>query len=349
MVRTKPTTQRMIAELAGVSVTTVSRVLSSRETNPERWASPDTVEAIFTIAKAHGYRRNPHAASLRTSRSDLVGVLVPRLQDFVLATIYEGIDEAATERDISTFVANSLDRPELQRLRTQNMLDRRVDGMIFGDAHLDDPFLDELAAEGVPFVLTSRRAGDHISVTCDDALGGLLAARHLIGLGRRDVAVLAGLPFASTARERTAGLVAGFAEAGLFVAEDRIAFTGFDAAGGREGIERLFSTRPYPDAVFATNDFAAIGAMGALREKGLHVPDDVALIGYNDTPLAASLPIPLTTLHSPMHDMGRRSLETLLDILADRPVQSQRLRPELVVRESTSGATVRPPAGMAVA
>lgn len=333
-------TQRMIADLAGVSVTTVSRVLNAREASPERWAAPETVKAIFAIAKANGYRRNPHAASLRTSRSDLVGVMVPRLQDFVLATIYEGIDEAATERDISTFVTNSLDRPELQRQRTQSMLDRRVDGMIFGDAHLDDPFLDELADGGLTFVLTSRTAGRHISVTCDDDLGGRLAARHLLEIGRRDVAVLAGLPFASTSRDRTAGLVSEFAAAGISVADDRIAHTGFDAAGGRKGIEQLFASPPYPDAVFATNDFAAIGAMGALRDMGLRVPDDVAIIGFNDTPLAANLPLPLTTLRSPMHEMGRRALLTLLDLLAGTPVESQQLQPHLIVRDSTAGATV---------
>ncbi len=337
MTARRPMTQRMIAERVGVSITTVSRVLNDRETEPGRWASSETVAAIMAAAREGGYRRNPHAASLRTSRSDLVGVLVPRLQDFVLATIYEGIDEAAAERGISTFVTNSLDRPELQRTRTQSMLDRRVDGLIFGDAHLDDPFLDEIAAQDVPFVLTSRRAGDHVAVTCDDLAGGRLVAEHLLSLGRRDVAILAGLPFASTGRERTQGLVDAFRAAGVEVPERRIVRNGFDATAGREAAERIFAEPPYPDAVFATNDFAAIGAMGVLRDKGLRIPDDVALVGYNDTPLAESITISLTTIRSPMHTMGRRALETLLDMLAGRTVASERLTPELVVRGSTVG------------
>lgn len=331
----RPMTQRMIAELAGVSVTTVSRVLNERETQPDRWAAPETIASILEIAKANGYRRNPHAASLRTSRSDLVGVLVPRLQDFVLATIYEGIDEAASERGISTFVTNSLDDPAQQRIRTQSMLDRRVDGLIFGDAHLDDPFLDELATEGVSFVLTSRRAGDHLSVTCDDLAGGRLVADHLIDIGRRDVAILAGLPFASTARERTQGVVDGFREVGIEIPASRIVYNGFDAAAGREAAEQLFAERPYPDAVFATNDFAAIGAMGVLRDKGLRIPEDVALVGYNDTPIAASIGTPLTTVRSPMHEMGREALTTLLALMAGEEVVSQRLTPDLVIRAST--------------
>lgn len=336
VVRGRPVTQRMIAERAGVSVATVSRVLNERAHDRDRWASPATATSILEIAKALGYRRNPHAASLRTSRSDLVGVLVPRLQDFVLATIYEGIDEAAGERGISTFVTNSLDDPEQQRLRTQNMLDRRVDGLIFGDAHLDDPFLDDLAAQGVPFVLTSRRAGNHVSVTCDDVAGGRLIAAHLFEVGRRDVAVLAGLPFASTARDRTKGIVDGFRECGLDVSEHRVDWGGFDAAAGKRAAQRIFAEGPYPDAVVATNDFAAIGAMGVIRDHGLRIPEDIALVGYNDTPLAESISIPLTTVRSPMHQMGRRALEVLLDLLAGHEVASELLAPELIVRRSTA-------------
>lgn len=333
----RPITQRAIAELAGVSVTTVSRVLSSRTEDASRWASPETVATIVDLAQKHGYRRNPHAASLRTARSDQIGVLVPRLQDYVLATIYEGIDEAATEHRISTFVTNSLDDPERQRVRTQGMLDRRVDGLIFGDARLDDPFLDDLAEQGVPFVLTSRRKGDHIAVTCDDHEGGRLVAEHLLSLGRTDVVVLAGLEFASTARERTGGLTERFAESGIEVPAERIIYRGFDAAAGQRAMREILEAGIRPNAVYATNDFAAIGGLGVLRDHGLRVPEDVALVGYNDTALAASVGIPLTTVRSPMHQMGRQALLTLLDLIAGKPVHSLRLKPELLVRASTTG------------
>jgi LacI family transcriptional regulator len=333
--RRPPTTQRMIAELAGVSVTTVSRVLASGEDDRGRWAGPETVAAILEIAERSGYRRNPHAASLRTSRSDLVGVLVPRLQDFVLATIYEGIDEAATERHVSTFVTNSLDRPELQRARTRSMLDRRVDGMIFGDAHLDDTLLDELAEEGVPFVLVSRRRGDHVAITCDDVAGGRLAAEHLIAQGRTRPAVLAGMAFTSTAVDRARGFLEAYADAGMPVPPERVVHRGFDAAAGREATEAVLRDGPVPDALFATNDFAAMGAMGALRDAGLSVPDDVALVGYNDTPLAASGSIALSSVRSPVHRMGRLALESLLAIVDGRGAESLLLAPELVARAST--------------
>ncbi|WP_120005911.1 LacI family DNA-binding transcriptional regulator [Nesterenkonia muleiensis] len=330
-------TQRGLAELAGVSIATVSRVLSAPQDQRGRWASPETVSRILELANELGYKRNPHAASLRTSRSDLVGVLVPRLQDFVLATIYEGIEEAGMELGINTYVMNSHDDVELQRLRTQVMLDRRVDGLIFGDARLDAPFLDELREQGVPFVLTSRRKEGHLSITCDDYAGGRMVAEHLIEQGRTDVVILGGLEFASTAQDRTHGLIDRLREAGIEVPPERIVYRGFDTAAGRQAMAEILEDGISTNAVFAANDFAAIGALGVLQDHGYSVPGDVALIGYNDTPLAESVGIPLTTIRSPMHPMGRESLLTLCRLMAGEPVESQRLAPELIVRASSRG------------
>ncbi|GAA3326644.1 LacI family DNA-binding transcriptional regulator [Paeniglutamicibacter sulfureus] len=331
-----PVTLRMIADEVGVNVSTVSRVINSSDKEARRWASSDMIDRIRTVVAARGYQRNPHAASLRTRRSGLVGVLVPRLQDFVLATVYEGIEEAATEQGISTFVTNSLDRPENQASRTELMLSRRVDGLIFGDAHTGDPFLDTLAKRGIKFTLVSRRSGDHISATCDDIMGGRLVAEHLLATGRRDIGILSGRDYASTGNDRTAGVVQACLEAGIRIRPERIVHGGFDAPGGRQATERLLVQGGCPDAIFATNDFAAIGAMGVLRDRGITVPDDVAIVGYNDTPLAAELSIPLTTIHSPMHEMGRAGLNLLLAMLRGEPVESVRLAPELIVRASTA-------------
>jgi LacI family transcriptional regulator len=329
-----PVTLRMIASELGLNVSTVSRVLNTPGPEAKRWAAAETVARIRGLADERGYRPNPHATSLRTARSGLVGVLVPRLQDFVLATIYEGIEEAASENGLSTFVTNSLDDEANQVTRTEMMLRRRVDGMIFGDAHADHRFLDDLAARGVRFVLVSRRAGDHVSATCDDVAGGRMVGDHLVASGRRDLGILAGLPFASTARERSQGARDAVAAVGLDVPDHRVVWGPFDAAGGRLAAEQLLAQQPYPDAIFATNDFAAIGALGALRDRGLRVPEDVALVGYNDTPLAAEMLVPLTTVRSPMHQMGRRGVELLVEVLAGGRPESERLAPELVVRES---------------
>lgn len=331
----RPPTLRMIADELGLHVTTVSRVLNGSRAVAESAASPDNVARIRRVAQRLGYQPNPHAIGLRTRRSGLVGVMVPRLSDLVLATIYEGIEDAANRHGLATFVTNSHDRPELRRARTTMMLSRRVDGMIFGDADYDARFVDELAEREVPFVLVSRHAGEHPAVTCDDYLGGRLAAAHLAKLGHTDVAVVAGEPYASTGIDRTRGFVDGMAEHGVMVPAEHVVRSHFDAEGGRAAAERILDAST-PTAIFAVNDFAAIGVLGALRVRGLRAGPDVAVVGYNDTPLATNLPIPLTTVRSPMFRMGQRSVDLLVELIGGHQPASERLAPELIVRASSA-------------
>ncbi|WP_245645200.1 LacI family DNA-binding transcriptional regulator [Pseudonocardia acaciae] len=332
-------TLQMVADEAGVTPSTVSRVLNSAsDTAARRWASAETIRRVREVAARYGYRPNPQAVGLRTRRSRLIGVVVPRLQDYVLATIYEGIDEAATERGYGTLVTNSLDDARKQAVATEMLLDRRVEGLIFGDAHFDGAFLDKLAGRGVRFVLVSRRAPGHPSVTVDDLMGGRLVGEHLVATGRRDVAILAGEPYASTAIDRTQGAVDALRAAGVDLPAHRIVHGPFDAQGGRAAVERVLERRPFPEAIFATNDFAAIGAMGALRDRNLRVPGDIAVVGYNDTALAAELPTSLTTVRSPMREMGRQGLRMLLDILQGGAAEPVLLPPSLVIRESTAAS-----------
>lgn len=346
MAKRNATTLRTVAAAAGVDVSTVSRVINSPPEERERWASAETVERILARAAELGYRRNPHAASLRTARTLQVGVVVPRLQDFVLATIFEGIDEAASERGYAAFVTNSLDDVTQRESRVRKLLDRRVDGLIFGDARTEDRVLRTLTAEGVPFVLASRSSGGYPGAFADDVHGGYLVADHLASRGFRDFAVIAGPEFASTANLRVDGFRAGLDEHGLGLPAERVVRTGFDAAAGRAGVERLLDGGIVPSAIFATNDFAAIGAIGGLRERGLRVPGDVAIVGYNDTPLAENLSVPLTTIRSPMLEMGRTAFGLLERVLGGDHPESVALRPALIVREST-GADAPPVAGAA--
>lgn len=333
-------TLRTLADRLGLHVSTVSRVLHGKPDESHRAASGATVERVRRLADELGYRPNPHAASLRTRRSNLVGVLVPRLSDIVFATVYEGIEEAAGKRGLATFVACTGDVPANQRARTELVLGQRVDGMIFADAHLDATLLTEVSARGVPFVLVSRRAAEYPSVTCDDYLGGRMVGKHLLGLGHTDVAVVAGEPYASTGIDRSRGFLDAYAEAGIEVPSHRFTHSRFDTRGGHEATTHLLrqGTEP-PSAIFAVNDFAALGALGAIRDRGMRVGTELAVAGFNDTPLAAELPVPLTTVRSPMHDMGRLALELLARMRSGEQVGSHRLRPELVVRESTTGGS----------
>ncbi|MEU5612516.1 LacI family DNA-binding transcriptional regulator [Streptomyces sparsogenes] len=331
----RPVTLQSMAKELGLHVSTVSRILNGPAATGARAASTATADRVRRLAAELGYRPDPHATGLRTRRSNLIGVLVPRMSDLVLAMIHEGIEEAATAKGLSTIVVNTLDRPETRRARTDMLIARRTDGLIFGDARVEDDFLAEVAARGTPFVLVNRHSADHPSVTCDDWLGGRLAADHLLGLGHRDLAIIAGEPHASTGVDRVGGFLERCAEAGVPVPGDRIAHGGFDTAAGRAAADRLLAADPAPTAIFAVNDFAAIGALGAARDRGLRVGEDLAVMGYNDTPLAAELPLPLTSVLSSTHEMGRRALAMLVRILAGERPPSERLRPVLTARAST--------------
>jgi LacI family transcriptional regulator len=328
-------TLKDIARDAGVSVTTASRALHG-VTGSARAPSAETAARVRSAAARLGYSRDPLASGLRTRRSRLLGMLVPRLSDYVLAIIYEGVEEAARLAGYRTVVANTHDDPDEQRARAEVMLDHRVEGLIIGDASERGDLLDDLERRGVPFVLVSRRFGNYPAVTGDDLTGGGLVAQHLLDMGHTQVAVLAGEHYASTGRERTSGFLERWSAAGGTVPADRVVNGPFDASGGRQAMQRVLDTPgPPPTAVFAVNDFAAIGAMGALRDAGLRVGRDVAIVGYNDVALSAELLIPLSTVAPPNLEMGRRGAQLLIGILDGEQPSSTLLPPQLRVRASS--------------
>lgn len=337
--RAAVTLKDLAAEL-GIHVSTVSRVLHSETDVARAAASKETARRVRELAESRGYSPDPQAASLRTRRTRAIGVIVPRLSDLVLATMYEGVEEAAADSNHSTFVMNSHDDLEEQRRKAEIMLARRVDGLILGDVHAGSSLVDDLTARHVPFVLMNRRYPGFPSSTCDDTAGGRMVADHLWASGHRSVAIIAGEPYASTGVERTAGFLEHWRELGGEVRADRILPSRFDTEGGRQAAEELLRLGgDAPTAVFAVNDFAAIGAMGALRAAGLVVGQDVAVVGFNDTSLAAQLPIPLSSVRSPMVEIGRTAVGMLRRVMNGEEVESVRHAPELVVRESSASAT----------
>lgn len=329
-------TLKDLADELGLHLSTVSRVLHSRDDVARRAASSATAQKVRELAQLRGYSPDPQATSLRTRRTRAIGVIVPRLSDIVLATMYEGVEETAAANNYSTFVMNSHDDQDEQRRKAGIMLARRVDGLILGDVHADSDLVHELSSRGVPFVLMNRRHPQYPSSTCDDVVGGELVADHLWAQGHRRVAVIAGETYASTALDRTGGFRKRWEALGGTLPDESVVWSHFDTEGGREAAEQIMlAPGPVPTAIFAVNDFAAIGAMGALRAAGLTVGKDIAVVGFNDTSLAAQLPIPLSSVRSPMMEIGRRAVGLLLNVLDHHPAESQLLEPQLMVRESS--------------
>jgi LacI family transcriptional regulator, galactose operon repressor len=324
---------REVAERAGVNKSTVSRVLSG--TNPTA-ASPDTAEAIRTAAEELGYFVDPWAASLRTQRTRSIGVLLPRLTDTVLAMIFEAIEEVATQSGYQALVASTGDDAEEQRRRVRLLEGRRVDGLVITTARTDDgPYLDELRGRGVAFVLANRAVGDHPVARGDDHLGGMLAARHLLADGHRRIGIIAGAAYAATSMDRTQGFCDALADAGIGVDPRLVVESGPHVDEGVRGARLLLSLDPRPTAIFAVNDQIAVGAMAAISDAGLQVGSDVAVVGYNDTPVSARLPIPLTSVHHPVQSIGRLAMQNLLALMAGERPTSVTFPVRLTVRASS--------------
>lgn len=324
-------TLREVAAASGVSISTVSRILDER-TPTSRSA---TAMRVRGIAEDLGYRRNVFASGLRRGATGTIGVLVPRLTDNVMALTFQAIERAARARGSFAVVATCGDDPAEERRATETLLDRSVDGLILATARLDDSLPASLRMRGVSHALVLRTDGKSPSALGDDEAGGYFATRHLVDLGHREIAVITGPWFTSSARDRVAGARRALAEAGLDLPESRLVSTGYGIESGNEAARTILSDpTSRPSAIFAANDNLAIGAVAAITSAGLSVGSDVSIVGYNDIPLARMLPVPLTTVHTAFDQIAASALDLL-----DRPLEQAQVTkalPTLIPRSSTA-------------
>jgi LacI family transcriptional regulator len=301
-------TLRDVAQASGVSVSTVSRILDDR-TPASR---SETAQRVRRIAEELGYRRNVFASSLRRGATATIGVLVPRLTDTVMALMFQAIERAAGQRGYFAVVATCGDEPEDERRATETLLDRNVDGVILATARLDDELPASLRDRDIPHVLVLRTDRISPSSLGDDETGGYLAIRHLIDLGHRDIAMVTGPWFTSSARDRRAGAERALREAGIPVDDERMLSVGYGIDDGIQAGARLLDRVDRPTAVFAANDNLALGVLTAASGLGLRIGAELSIVGYNDIPLVSRLPVPLTSVHTPFEQIAATALELLL-------------------------------------
>lgn len=320
-----------VAAAAGVSKSTVSRILDERLPQSDN----ETAQRVRRVAAELGYIRDLSAASLRRGKTMAIGVIVPRLTDTVMAMLYEALAKACARTGRIAIVATTDDKPGADRAAADSLIRRGVDGLILATAREDDDFAAELAKGDTPFVLALRTDGKSRSSVGDDALGGYLATRHLLDLGHRRIGLIAGPSYASSARGRLAGYLEALSEAGLASDPALIIPSTFGIEAGADAARQLMKIADRPTAIFAVNDNTAIGALSAITNLGLSVPADVSLIGYNDIPIVSHLPTPLTTLRVPFDQIALAAL----DLLDAGTLAEDRIRttiPTLIPRQSTS-------------
>lgn len=326
-------TMEALAQLVGVNKSTVSRAMRPGTT----FYRSDTAQRIRAIAESMNFQMDRNAASLRTQRTGTIGVLVPRLSDNLQAVFYESVVNACMARDIVALVAVTGDDVEAERRAGSALLGRRVDGLILTSTRVHGQFPAQLEDRKVPFVLAIRQDGEgRASVVGEDRKGGYLVTRHLIELGHRRIAMIAGPDHASTALDRRVGYVEAHHEAGLPVDKRFVLKSMFRWQDGYEIALRLLASDDPPTAIFAVNDETAFGVVAAARTSGFDLPRQLSIVGYDDIPSASHPPLPLTTARMDIATLAERAVDLLCARIDGRPAESGTIPVSLIVRESTA-------------
>ncbi|MCZ2837915.1 LacI family DNA-binding transcriptional regulator [Modestobacter sp. VKM Ac-2985] len=335
---------RDVAVHAGVSVGTVSNVLNRPDT-----VSPGTRERVLSAISALGFVRNESARHLRAGRSRTIGLVVLDIANPFFTDVARGVEEVANAQGLSVILCNSDGRPEKEAAHLDVLTEQRVRGVVLTPTAELSPQIETLRQRGVPVVLLDRRAPgpDQCAVAVDDVLGGRLAADHLLERGHRRIAFIGGPGGLPQLQERYRGVVAAVREGtGSDDALTVITPDTLTVAGGREAASHVLGLPAglRPTAAVCANDLLAMGVLQEMVRQGVRVPDDVAIVGYDDIDYAAAAAVPLTSVRKPRQELGRRAAELLLDEAAaeghqhDQPV----FEPMLVVRESSMVRRPRP-------
>ncbi len=316
---------------------------ASRALNPSTRSlvNSETASRVSRVAESLGYRPNPIARSLKTSRSATVGLVIPDLTNPLFPPIVRGIEDVLGPAGYNAWLVNTDNDRDREESQIDSLRSRQVEGLIIATARLKDPLLERLQAEGVQMVLVNRRtsAADIASVTADDATGIATAVTHLADLGHRRIAHLAGPQDTSTGVVRRRAFLQALRDHGLDddagLVADCESWT--EDEGARALRELLDGGRQFT-AVIAGNDLLALGCYDVFRERGISCPDGLSVVGFNDMPYLDKLQPPLTSVRVPHYDVGAEAARLLLDGLQEptRHARSVLLPLKLVVRQSTA-------------
>ncbi len=324
-----------IASMAGVSIPTVSRVLHNR---PD--VAPETRKRVEQAIEESGFIRSRVKHALRKKSSGVVDILIPGLDSLYSIEIVRGVEEVLARTNLRLALSITHDSLQLeQRWLTKILNGGATDGAILVLSHGQLQYFDTLHEHKIPFVVIDQRGElgpDIPSVGATNWFGGRTATEHLISLGHRRIAVITGPPALRCNQDRLAGYRAALESANIPFDPDLVRSGAFTQETGYDQTPELLELPEPPTAIFAGNDVQAMGVYGALRARGLHVPDDMSVIGFDDVAIASILTPALTTVRQPLIEMGRVGTTMLLHLIAGEPLDSSRveLTTTLSVRDS---------------
>ena len=326
-----------LAKRLKLSASTVSRALRD---HPD--LSNTTKARVRAVAAKTNYQPNLIAQSLQTRRSNNIGVIVPEIRSTFFSTVISGIEEVAYEAGYTIMVCQSNDTVERERINTRALAANRVAGMLVSTSQETQDFdhLKTILAQGIPLVLFDRIIEDlEVSkVVVDDYNGAYTAVSYLIRKGRKRIAHIGGSNSLYVSRKRREGFEAALRDNNISIHPEFVVIGGYHEEDGRAAAQKLCSLDPQPDAIFAINDPVALGAYIHLRDSGVTIPDEIALVGFSNNPNTTLIKPQLTTVSQPAFEMGKTAAAMLLKKLgvsssADK-TETVVLKTELVIRES---------------
>ncbi|HCH7934433.1 MULTISPECIES: ribose operon transcriptional repressor RbsR [Providencia] len=327
-------TMKDVARLAGVSTSTVSHVI-----NQNRYVSESITLRVKNAIEELNYAPSALARSLKMNRTNTIGMLLTTSNNPFYAEVVRGVERSCYERGYSLILCNT--EGDLQRMNhsLETLLQKRVDGLLIMCTEVQGPSKDVFTRyPSVPTVMMDWSPFDLVGDVIQDNsfLGGEIATRYLIDSGFTRIACIAGPQDKSPARARYQGFIQAMEQAKIEVNEDYIIFSDFEFAGGFESMNKLLELSTPPQAIFAGNDAMAVGAYQAIFQKGIKVPDDISIIGYDDIDLSPYMIPPLTTIHQPKDKLGKQAVDQLIYRM-DNPEADASvlvLTPELIERQS---------------
>lgn len=333
-----------VADYAGVSRATVSRVL-----NNHPYVTEDVRARVEDAMRHLGYHPNRAARRLRAQSSDVLGLIVPDIQNPLFQSIVRGVEDAAYDCGMNVILCNTDDNPDKQEAYLRVMQAEQSAGLIVVPTHPGDGrVLAPVREAGIPIVFLDREVDDFEAdtVRVDNVRGAYLAVRHLLSLGYKRIAAIAGTQYLTPGYERLRGYYDALNECGLPVDERLVKIGNFRIDGGRALAQEFMQSPQPPEALFVSNNLMTLGALRGLHELGIVIPDQVALVGFDDMPWAGDLNPPLTAVAQPGYELGQQAVELLLKRLAqpDAPYRKVIMQPHLVVRGSCGASGPTPPA-----
>lgn len=327
-------TIRDVAALAGVSTTTVSHVI-----NNSRFVSPEVRERVYQAMEELRYQPNALARSLRQGKTNTIGLLSPNSANPYFAEIGRAVEDAAFTSRYSVIICNTEGKQEKESFYLDVLSKKRVDGIILVGISQTNETLDRLLAKGVPVVLVDREIPDLDVdlVLTDNKHAGYLATRHLIEQGHTRIACVTGPAHVHPSSRRVVGYQEALQEAGLPLQEEYILPGDFSAQSGWEATRTLLALPQPPSAIFLCNDLMAIGGLRAAAEAGFVVPQDLAIMGFDDIELASFTNPTLSSISQPKAEMGAIAVQMLLEQIEGKRSEPRQeiLQPALIVRRST--------------